>query len=354
MQTGHEPSFSQPPDDLPDSVIESVELEERISIDVPPPVGTTPPLTLVSLAAQGKRGAAWRLLYRVSEDDSEVIATIKRFADRRLLDFFLEWLALGAWAGKPFQVPRAMRLPHFRTKVSDLFLPGSGAPEGLVKTVLVDGLHRPQLAVRATAAHLLGMLGDPLTAADLVDALHDPVSAVRVQAAKALGQLRIPAAAPALVEALTYHDEALASQIRQALLEIGPSALPALVEAAPSPDAWVRWHVVHALGDLHDLRGLHPLVEALADADYAVAWMAARALAAMGASVAPEVLRLLLRAPDTPRLMETAGYVLHQQTNPQMKRVVAPVIQSMHEVGYRASMPLAVDAALEQLEASGT
>jgi HEAT repeat protein len=199
----------------------------------------------------------------------------------------------------------------------------------------------------------LGLLGDPQTAADLVDALHDPVSAVRVQAAKALGHLRIPGTALALVGALRYHDEALASQIRQALLEIGPGAIPALMEAAPSPDAWVRWHVVRVLGDLHDLRGLHPLAEALADTDYAVAWMAARALAAMGASVVPEVLRVLLRAPDTPRLMEAAAYVLHQQTNPQMKGIVAPVVQSMHDVGYRAATPLAVDAALKQLEASG-
>ena len=354
MLPGHEPSYSPPPDDLPDGVIESVELErERITIEVTPPVGTTPPATLVALAAQGRRGAAWRLLHGISEDNPEAIDAIRRYPERRLLDLLLEWLALGTWAGKPFQVPPAMRQPYFRTKVSTLFLPGAGAPEDLVKTVLCAGLQHRQPAVRATAAHLLGILGDPTTAADLADALHDPVSAVRVQAAKALGRLRIPGTATALVGALRYHDEALASQVRQALLQLGPGAIPALTEAAHAPDVWVRWHVMRVLGELHDLRSLHPLVEALADEDYAVAWMAARALASMGAPVVEDVLRLLLRAPDTPRLMETAGYVLRAQTNPQVKGILAPVIHSMHDVDYRVVVPLAVDHALAQLAASG-
>ena len=42
MLPGHEPSYAPPPDDLPDGVIESVELErERITIEVTPPVGTS-------------------------------------------------------------------------------------------------------------------------------------------------------------------------------------------------------------------------------------------------------------------------------------------------------------------------
>jgi hypothetical protein len=357
MLPGQEPVSPEPVDDLPDGLIESVEIErQHITVETseaPPPVGTTPPAALVAPAAQGQRGAAWRLLHWVEEDNPEAIDAIKRSSDQRLLTLLLEWLALGTWAGKLFRVPVSMRQPHFRAQISALFLPGSGVPEGLVKTVLCDGLHHPQPAVRETAAHLLGVLADPTTADALAEALHDPVSVVRVQAAKALGRLHLPESAPALVGALRYHDEAQASQVCQALAQLGSPAVPALLKAARSSDAWVRWHVLRVLGDLHDLRGMPALVEALADEDYAVAWMAARELATMGTAPVEEVLRLLIRAPDTPQLMETAGYVLHAQTIAQVKGILAPVLESMHHAEYRVAMPLAVQHALNQLAASG-
>lgn len=356
MLPGHEPLSPQPADDLPGGLIEPVESERQGAEPEapPPPVGTTPPAALAALAAQGRRGAAWRLLHWIGEDNQEAIEAIRTFPGSRLLELLLGWLALGTWAGKPFQMPRAMRQPHFRTQVSTLFLPGAGTSEVQVKTVLRAGLHQPQAAVRATAAHLLGVVGDQAAAADLADALHDPTPAVRVQAAKALGRLRVPATASALVGALRYHDGALASQASQALLQLGAVAVPALVEAAPARDSWVRWHVLRVLGELHDLRGLRPLVDALADEDVAVAWMAARALIAMDTPVVEEALRLLLRAPDTPQLMETAGYVLRAQTNPEMKALLEPVLQSMRQTDYRVAVPLAVDRALGQLAARGS
>ncbi len=354
MLPGQEPVSPEPADDLPGHLMESTEREDQSSADeAPPPVGAAPPASLVTPAAQGKRGAAWRLLHWVEEDNLEAIDAIRRSSDRRLLELLLEWLAMGTWAGKLFRVPASMRQPHFRTQISTLFLPGSGAPAGLVKTVLCDGLHHPVPAVRETAAHLLGILGDPTTADELSDALYDQVSAVRVQAAKALGRLCLPETATALVGALRYHDEPLASQVRQALMQLGPRAALALLKAARSSDAWVRWHVLRALGELHDLRGMPALVEALADEDYAVSWMAARELATMGAQPVEAVLRLLLRAPDTPHLMETAGYVLRAQPNAQMKSILAPVLASMHEADYRVAMPLAVEHALKQLAAGG-
>jgi HEAT repeat protein len=354
MLPGQEPSFPPPADDLPDGLMPHPAPERRdAASDMPPPVGTTPPAQLAALAVQGKRGAAWRLLHWIDEDSQEAIEAVRQFPDRRLLELLLEWLARGTWAGKPLKVPRAMRQPHLRIQVSTLFLPGLGAPEAAVKGVLIAALHHSQLQMRATAAYLLGMLGDPLLAADLAGALHDQASAVRVQAAKALRRLHIPGMAAALVEALRYHDEALASQIHQALLELGSAAVPPLIQAASSPDAWVRWHTLRILGELHDTRGLRPLVEALADEDRAVAWMAAHALALMDAPVVEEVLRLLLRAPDTPQLMETAAHVLRAQSNKQLKGILRPVIESMRDVDYRVAMPLAVERALEQLAKRG-
>lgn len=321
----------------------------------PPPVGSTPPATLAAQAAEGRRGAAWRLFHWIAEGNREAIEAVRSCPDGRLLTYLLEWLALGSWAGKSFNVPKEMRQPHFRTRVISLFLSGPGPAEGFARPVLLNGLRDRRPEIRATAAHLLDLLADPATAPDLIAALRDENSAVRVQAAKALGRLRLVSACPALVAALNARDEAVASQVRQALLQIGSHAAPPLLEAAHSHDPWVRWHALRALGDLHDARSLPALVEALADSDQAVAWMAARDLAPMGLPVVKPVLQLLINVPCTPWLMETAGYVLRQQRNPlHLATILQPVISSMHDVDYRITAPMAAEHALAQLANSSS
>ena len=316
----------------------------------PPPVGDASPALLAAQAAEGKRGAAWRLFHWIAEGNREAIEAVRTCSDDRLLAYFLEWLALGTWAGKPFKLPAELRRPHFRRQVLTLFLPGPGPAEGLTRQALLNGLHDRRPAVRAVAAYLLGLLDHPEAGPDLIVALRDENPEVRAQAAKALGCLHFVSACPALVAALNTHDEALAGQVRQALLQIGSSAVPGLLEAAHSPDPWVRWHALRALGDLRDARCIPALVEALADSDHAVAWMAARDLAPLGSRVVTPVLELLIRAQSTPWLMETAAYVLRQQRKPpQLAAILQPVIDSMHNVDYRITAPMAAERALEQL-----
>jgi hypothetical protein len=290
------------------------------------------------------------LFHWIAQGNREAIEAVRNVPDGRLLTYFLEWLALGTWAGKPFKVPRQMRQPHVRTQVLSLFLPGPGPADRLVLQVLLTGLHDRQSTVRAAAAHLLGLLDNPDTEPELLATLRDGNPEVRIQGAKALGRLHLVSACPALVAALNAHDEALASQVRQALVQIGSPAVPDLLGAAHSPDPWVRWHALRALGALRDARCIPALVEALADSDHAVAWMAARDLAPMGSQVVTPVLELLVGAPGTPWLMETAGYVLRQQRHPpELAAVLQPVIRSLHEVDYRITAPMAAEHALEQL-----
>lgn len=314
-----------------------------------PPIGTAQPTSLVASAVEGKRGAAWRLFHWIEQDRPEAIEAVKNCPDRRLWELLLEWLALGTWAGRPFHLPPPMRQPHFSAQIRALFLLDASTRR-LIAQVVSAGLHDPRAQVRENAAYLFGVLGEPAAIPDLIETLHDPASEVRVQAAGALGRMRAAQAAPALVDALGSHDEALASQIRQALLQCGASAaVPPLVKAARLPDDWVRWYALRILSELHDARAVPPLIEALTDTSEAVAWMAARGLVAMGAPMVEDVLRLLLRAPDTPLLMETAAYVLRARHDEPLRSILAPVIHSMHSVDYRAAMPLAVEHALEQI-----
>src|SRR6476646_9579716 len=94
--------------------------------DVTPPVGITPPQVLAQEAAAGRRGAAWRLMHWIMDNDPRAILAVASLDDDRLTQHFLEFLALGTWAGKPFTIPIAFRLAHFRTRLRTLFLPGAG------------------------------------------------------------------------------------------------------------------------------------------------------------------------------------------------------------------------------------
>src|SRR2546428_8244699 len=83
---------------------------EQSPFDVAPPVGITPPQILAQDAAAGRRGAAWRLMHWIMEDDPRAVIAVSSLEDDRLAQNLLEFIALGTWAGKPFVVPDIARL----------------------------------------------------------------------------------------------------------------------------------------------------------------------------------------------------------------------------------------------------
>lgn len=321
--------------------------------DVAPPIGVTPPQILARDAAAGRRGAAWRLLHWIMEDDPRAVIAISSLEDDRLAHHLLEFIALGTWAGKPFVVPVPLRSPHTRTRLRTLFLPGAGLEAARAENVLLAGARDNRPAMRETSVHILGIIGNPATTPVLIEALHDSVPSVRLQAAKALGRTGDPAAVTPLLDALRGADEQMGSQIFSSLVRLGHDAVPALLKAATSNSAWIRWQAIRALGEIRDRRALPVLVRALGDRDHSVAWMAAKSLVQFGKPAVAPVLRLLTTAEMTPWLAETASYVLQHQRDPKLKPYLEPVIQSMRDVAYRVGTPHNAHKALSQLSADG-
>jgi HEAT repeat protein len=322
--------------------------------DVAPPVGITPPEVLARDAAAGRRGAAWRLLYWIIENDPRAVVAFASLDDDRLARHLLEFIAMGStWAGKPFVVPVPLRSAYARTRLRTLFLPGSGIDSVRAVRVLIPAIHDNRPAIRENAASILGILGSRTATPALIEALQDPVPAVRLQAAKALGRVHDPAAVPALLTALQNADEQLGSQIFSSLVRLGHVAVPILIERSTSGSAWMRWHCIRALGDIRDLRALPVLVRALGDTDHSIAWMGAKGLVQFGRQSVGPVLRLLMAGEVTPWLVETAVYVLHNQHDPKLKPYLEPVIQSMQGVAFRIATPQAAQKALSQLIADG-
>src|SRR6516165_12091859 len=89
--------------------------------DVAPPIGITPPQILAREAAAGKRGAAWRLMVWIIQNDPRAVIAVSSLDDDRLAQNLLEFIALGTWAGKPFVVPVPLRTPLARTRLRTLF-----------------------------------------------------------------------------------------------------------------------------------------------------------------------------------------------------------------------------------------
>src|SRR5437588_11378211 len=126
---------------------------EQLVPDVAPPIGITPPQILAHDAAQGKRGAAWRLLVWIMENDPRAIIAVSSLDDDRLAQNLLEFIALGTWAGKPFVVPVPLRSAYARTRLRTLFLPESGMDYARAERVLLSHVHDKQPAMRETVAY---------------------------------------------------------------------------------------------------------------------------------------------------------------------------------------------------------
>lgn len=339
-QTNKLPPEAQPP--------------ESSSLAGVPPIGATPPRILAQEAVAGHRGAAWRLLYLIIENDPRAVEAVSSLADKRLAQYLLEFIALGTWAGKPFVIPPPLRSPFARTRLRTLFVPSAGIAKERSEPVLLAALHDERPSVRETAIYLLGLIGSTSAVPDLIEALHNPLQSTRLQAAKALGRTGGPNAVPELLSALTGADERLSSQIFMALVNLGHVAVPVLLDFAQSKSGWLRWHSIRALGAIRDLRALPLLVNALQDADHSVAWMAAKSLVPFGRRSVEPVLRMLTTTEMTPWVVETASYVLQAQSRAysELKPSLDPLLQQMHQAGYRASTGYIASKALDQLRES--
>ncbi|HLZ56900.1 MAG TPA: HEAT repeat domain-containing protein [Ktedonosporobacter sp.] len=323
--------------------------------DEAPPVGVTPPQVLAQEAAQGRRGAAWRLLYWVTQNDPRTIIAISSLEDDRLAQYLLEFIAFGTWAGKPFVVPEPLRTPLARTHLRTLFLPGAGMDSVRAERVLLSAVTDKRAAMRENAAHILGIMGSRAATPALIPLLNDLQPAVRQQSARALGRIGGEPAVQALLGALRGADEQLGSRIFSAFVQIGNEAVPALLQQSSSTVPWVRWQSIRALGEICDNRALPTLVSALRDKDHSVAWVSARNLARFGKRAVEPLLRLLITTETSPWLVETASYVLRELyvRDPKLKPYLEPVVQSMHGVAYQIATPNAARNALSQLTADG-
>ncbi|GGS86237.1 hypothetical protein GCM10010156_50970 [Planobispora rosea] len=154
---------------------------------------------------------------------------------------------------------------------------------GLARDALRD-LSRFSAVRRASAAHVLGMLGHAEAALPLVRLLSDRNAEVRATAVRALGQIGTAGAASPIIS--MAGGRAPFQLVAQALIRLGPGARPALVEALSHDDPAARAVAVEVLGLTGAVETAGALVGVLAgDPSSDVQVRAARALGRLGTPV---------------------------------------------------------------------
>jgi hypothetical protein len=136
---------------------------------------------------------------------------------------------------------------------------------------------------------------------------------------------------------------------RQALVEIGHPAVPALVTALESPQEQVRWEAAKALSDIGAAEAAPSLVLALEDREFSVRWLAAEGLVAIGHRSIVPVLEALVERGGHQWLREGAHHVLKSLSKRGSHEALAPVLAALDGVEPALVVPPAAKTALKTL-----
>jgi HEAT repeat protein len=143
---------------------------------------------------------------------------------------------------------------------------------------------------RAAAAYRLGDMACPEVAPELLRALDDPKRTVRAAATRSLGRLGVADAATPIVEALVSR-RVPNGVAGEALVELGPAAIPELRSMAGNASGRVRTTAITLIGLVGDSTDSALAVAALEDPSADVRAAAASTLGRIGSAAAEPALR---------------------------------------------------------------
>lgn len=133
-----------------------------------------------------------------------------------------------------------------------------------------------------------------------------------------------------LIEALGAQGGTTARDARERLVKMGSAAEPALIAALDSPNTQRRWEAGKALGDIGTPGSSERLARLLQDDDGGVRWVAADALIAIGPSALPAVLRALIDHSESAVMREGAHHILRAfSENKRVAPLVAPILSGL-------------------------
>jgi HEAT repeat protein len=154
-----------------------------------------------------------------------------------------------------------------------------------------------------------------------------------------------------LISELSSHNDSTRRKARYALVGMGETAIPSLIEILRNRDTHplIRWEAAKALGEIADPKTAPVLVEYLEDEDFDIRWLAAEGLIKLNISALQPLLRALEKPGCSIRLQEGAHHVFHDLAKGALRKYLAPVLAALEklEPGERVPWVAPHDMAVE-------
>lgn len=151
------------------------------------------------------------------------------------------------------------------------------------------------------------------------------------------------------VKSLASPDPVARQTARQRLIETGIPAVGPVVELLKHPQPHVRWEACKVLGGIGDPSAGPALVEAMAERDQDVRWVAGEALIAMGRKGLEPLLSALSDSKRVAALQASAHHVVHDLAKGPSGEALQPLLEALSGADPELSVPVAAEAALEKL-----
>ena len=140
---------------------------------------------------------------------------------------------------------------------------------------------------------------------------------------------------------------------REALVDVGQAAVPALRTALASPREQVRWEAAKALSEIAAPESAPDLVMTLEDREFGVRWIAAEGLVAIGHRSIEPLLAALVERGDRQWLRDGAHHVLKALSKRGSYEAIAPVLVALEGMEPELVVPPAAKVALKSMRSSG-
>jgi len=152
-----------------------------------------------------------------------------------------------------------------------------------------------------------------------------------------------------LARELRDSDSLVRERARHALVALGRSAVPLLVEALFDSHDYARREAARALGKIHDASSAPALVKALEDELPGVRWLAGEGLVALGRDGLRPLLNALMLRADSVRLRQGAHQITHALNAVSEDAIVTVLMAALDGPDPVTALPVAAFKALKEL-----
>lgn len=155
-----------------------------------------------------------------------------------------------------------------------------------------------------------------------------------------------------LVCQLSSKDMLERMKAREALVEMGATAVPAVAALADAKDDHIRWECAKTLSEIADASSINTLIQLLEDSEEGARWDAAIGLIAIGQPAVTPLLRAIIHRSVDRTIIAGARHVMHEFSKTPWGDFLRPVYEALNSFHASASAPVAADKALQDWEYS--